>query len=921
MPVLSKCVFAMNIFTEDVTRRCPQIEGNKLRQIISKTKVVVRNYFIVLGGDKVKYITLSFSIDVDGPDDKVYGDPKSGENFIDAIPRSYHIFCWQDGDQFKPFVCMHGIRKQKVGTHDDDDDHANMTQKDAGKNNKNLQGLSVANPETMAKLEEAFKNGCLGTGYSLKDNGKFTQYKLTWVRHSGTNFLMFLYSSKGVPGMCLFDTIGKNPHEMTGTTFDSALEILNKILIQYSDPQEKDRLLDYYKTYPALGLQEHEEDADKIYQLSADIPSTGAELSDGQHIVGLTNPDNLDKTIIFGSVIDGNAISAIASDLEKYNGFGLRTVPHESIIEPSPGQQNHRFSSVKQLLEYMTNQMICCEFEGGVYHLDIYESLLKLTSSISIKVKSSLYKLLRSLRQIISNQGWWPKGGMPNVLTNLFSERHKANYNKLNTAGVFRFIQFACSFCVWAMKKRLPVDVVRCVNIDSLAGKIEGHGMWNWVQKFCDETDTPNFSVREEDIGKLDVRSLKKLIAQTYPTRNLSNPVAGVFLVGLIASGKSSLWNLIENKLRVSGKKVDHSEQDEFHTCRLAPRSWLRYLVSLPEDHPDSVDIVGIPRMNLNEEHYSAYFEICRQYNVQITIAGPSFLNMIGGYALAQAAVYGLSCCAHVKKRSMCGDKLIVSRQEMTLIKAINLIQKYAKDFRAHQKMVFIDHHKCGDDLTIGELSLEECMVYWVGKNVDKDASGEWADRRAQNTLRFVEDNYDKLLALDRPQEDIADEYIRLILEPQIVHKEKSEVAFTSAHITQAGTDSLRKKFYEIFTEDDSEKGMHNAQHHITVRFCSKNCKIEESDNLEPGEKGIVTQVTHAVQRISDGQIAWRVGSVVKSDGSDLKIASEKPHLTELVAWDSTAGQSGNFVMLNDETVKVIELETPIVVDCVGIWM
>ena len=36
--------------------------------------------------------------------------------------------------------------------------------------------------------------------------------------------------------------------------------------------------------------------------------------------------------------------------------------------------------------------------------------------------------------------------------------------------------------------------------------------------------------------------------------------------------------------------------------------------------------------------------------------------------------------------------------------------------------------------------------------------------------------------------------------------------------------------------------------------------KIDDEDNLEPGEKGIVAQVTHAVHRISDGQIAWRVG-------------------------------------------------------------
>ena len=89
----------------DLARRCPHITDDKnksrTQKIIANTKVNIRNQKMLLpNSDNFDYLTLTFSVNSGhGSDDKIYGNPQNGQDIIDALPRSYHIYCTKETEE------------------------------------------------------------------------------------------------------------------------------------------------------------------------------------------------------------------------------------------------------------------------------------------------------------------------------------------------------------------------------------------------------------------------------------------------------------------------------------------------------------------------------------------------------------------------------------------------------------------------------------------------------------------------------------------------------------------------------------------------------------------------------------------------------------------------------------------------------
>ena len=489
MPLLNTCLIAQNAFVEDWKIRDMNDSNLCSKENIAKvsalTRVVIRNHEIKVGVKKFEFTTLTYTVNSNGPDDTVYG---KSAILIKAIPRSYTLYGNIIDGEFRTWAVLHGMEKMKAITPDNDDDQAELSKKQAGKDNSNLRELSVDKCSNHRQFFEAFKSGDLVASISLKDNGKFSQFSLAQVKIGDEFHLLFLCSSKSVPTACAFEDIGKVFLDETDEDLKTAHTIINKVFRYFKT--RKDKFLQLYEQYLSIEYWK--------------IPSVCAELSDGQHICPVLVPENLNNPVIFGSYLYGNSLPV---DFSVYRKLGFLTVGNESI-------DLSKFSSLSQLMDFMLEQMACSKFEGGVGKLTTGTRL-----TMQFKVKSSRYKVLRSLRELFSNKGWWPEGELPFVLAELFSQRHKANYNNLNTDAIIRFIDFAVELSVWAMKSRLPVDYVKCISVSGTLGVTDTNGFGNLIERFCKETgkpDTLGFTVSDCDIGNVDIERLQFELHRKY---------------------------------------------------------------------------------------------------------------------------------------------------------------------------------------------------------------------------------------------------------------------------------------------------------------------------------------------------------------------------------------------------------------------
>ena len=897
MAPLSGSPIALDAFRNHLEFLFPDLLQNKnlLQKVVKLTTCVIRSHVCPISGTNgFSYTTISFGVNSDGPDDVAYG---ADANLVKAVPRSFHLYGNIIDGVFTQFSNMGGALKMLVSNSEDDDDQCNLTTKQRGKGNANLRALQLP----MKDIQKALDTGCLGVTDSFKENGKFGQASLTYVRVSPDDeedTLMFMYSSKSIPSMCRFCDIGAYLHDENQENIGIAHAIMNKILRNFASSPAKDTLHKFYVPY--LDTQKSSSIADE--KIGRHIPSLCMEISDGQHISKQVVEDNKDKCIVFGAYLRGISVA----NAQHLSSLGFRTVQEKPVVSPDfSGKNNTQFKTSEELIEHIRVTLFCSPFEGSVTTIKIYNKSGELLpyGVFTVKVKAALYKLVRSTRQVITNNhngGWWPiirtSWGLPFVLADVFSEPSKAAYNRVNTNGVYRFICWVTDFAVWAMKNELPVSVLECAPIVSVRETMSENGTRNWIDKYIRETGAVDFAFTPEDMGVLNPNQLREQLNEKYPSRSLTDPINILCTFGISGTGKSvNCHEIIQDHTR-NGMKAACAEQDRFRGCTRACRSWAAYLCSLPPSHPDAVDAVIISRINLNDNHYRRYFDACLNYNARIILVGPTMIQ-------SHPSLYGMICAAHLLKRQRNGDFVMPNRQEMTPLKAVNIIRNdQFPTFSLHSQAICVDHHR-------QPLDTETSFI--------DAAHRAWSTGNAATIIDFINegDNYSTLLSFDLDIGTISRKYSSLIMSPpreNIIVREKRDITYISAQVNQESNDLLDTVFSQHFTDEDIQKGRRVRQRHLTIVYFDKNTP-KTMDQYPPSFENINLRVTHVVQRIHDGQIAWRVSECTREDSSVVFCPSMCPHLTELVANNSSAAESRQFCHSNNpESVKVIQLDNPL---------
>ncbi len=353
----------------------------------------------------------------------------------------------------------------------------------------------------------------------------------------------------------------------------------------------------------------------------------------------------------------------------------------------------------------------------------------------------------------------------------------------------------------------------------------------------------------------------------TQNIRDYNDPVKVVFLQGLQGSGKSTIGKYccrhIENSI--------YLEQDMYSgDSTLCQKALYDYIVSA-----NGPKVIFITRCNINPTHYRRYLDICHKLPTVVTFFTPKRFDPL----------YFMVSLAGIINRSPNSDTPIVSNIEVPINDVISFTKGNYDSYERHPKAITYETHKNDQELLDGAKA-----IYKKGAN---------------EIIKFVKTNYERLMALRLSIEDVCAPFLQPLRTKDIV------VSKNPSYIGAVLSSEDRRVLME-FTQGHvpEQVGFTTYLHHVTQRYIGgKMPKQLDFTPFMPGET-VTRHICALVVRKSDRAAAFRL-SPFPGDAPNF-------HLTAKLPSDLKASSSNNFVGLNDDTVSVFKMDYPI--HMVGFW-
>jgi len=440
-----------------------------------------------------------------------------------------------------------------------------------------------------------------------------------------------------------------------------------------------------------------------------------------------------------------------------------------------------------------------------------------------------------------------------------------ADYHGLGTEAAIRFTQQLFDFAIWmGITKGYPAAALGHQPVVATRGVLP-NGFNNYWQEFLAETGAMEISFTQEDF--VEFNKVEYLGAPELDVFPVTTPGKCLFMQAIQGTGKSTVANLLQ------GPYVDSPVIVEQDLCwgdtKVAQFQLMWHLLR-------GRDVV-VSRCNTNTKQYKAYLKIAIDIGAKVFFATGS--NTASPLYLAVAL-------AGVKHRSTEGDNMMVGRREYPMKEVAKFTTANWKDFKAVPNAVVIPSFRLDTVL-------------------EKQAT---TALKTNNMVKFVESHQMELMALRLPLAEVVAGYQILFDSPPpeaILTKTIADTTYVGlVVVNRAPLVNAVKTLDPNFRKKDKI-----VCGHLTQVFNPK--KVPGIIPVPVGEQCMVT-IDALVIRDKDGASAFRVSRVTDSNGSDVKIASGKPHITAMLAGGSKPADSRSFVFA-EKGVTVILVEMTIV--------
>jgi hypothetical protein len=510
----------------------------------------------------------------------------------------------------------------------------------------------------------------------------------------------------------------------------------------------------------------------------------------------------------------------------------------------------------QEKLDQIFSLLKCEQGEGSVLYISNTE-----TNAIQLaKSKSTVYIFKRMFREI------WTK--TPTQLHEKLIKRviDTQDYHRLNTKSAINLTRCLFDFSLWLSHKNFPTGVLDYTPLQSVRGELPA-GFSAYWQQFIAETGVEDIKLEPNHFGTFNAHLFQE--APNLKTFLAFNPLTKplvIFLQDLQGGGKSAIANMLPDFQVV--------EQDLCYGCTKAAQFQLLEYISAGKN-------VVVSRCNVSAKQYRSYLKIAKSRNCRILFIASSDVKSELRLAIALAGVL---------ERSEVGDSVIVGRYEYPFDRVVQFTSENWRAFQYHRKAIKLKTFTHDNALAIQA----------------KDALDK------KTTASFVMNKKADLMALRRPLHDIVAEIEKIVAHPPSEHwvnKSLQDTLYIGLHVID------KEILIDIVKKHCSMEGKRLYCEHLTQIYLGKK-EIASVEVIAPGEKCLVT-LDALVINTDNGSAAFRATNIVATNGQKVEIATEKPHITALVAFGYKPSDSVSYVMKNDDSVSIFPLDLVVETECV----
>jgi hypothetical protein len=414
-----------------------------------------------------------------------------------------------------------------------------------------------------------------------------------------------------------------------------------------------------------------------------------------------------------------------------------------------------------------------------------------------------------------------------------------------------------------------PVAVLGHMPVNSVRGSLPNGFNTYWLE-YLDNGGT-DIEVSVSDFGPFDATKYLAGV-EIYKKRSYANPVKVIFLQGIQGSGKSTIGNYCIEKLAADGIRAAYIEQDMYWGDTLACQGALHHLVA----DANGPSVVIVTRCNTNPKQYSRYLDICFSLPSLVLFASPAMFDPL----------YFMISLAGIMNRSESGDRLMVGRFDLPILEVVKFTLANYLEYVKHPQSITYNTYNYNEE---------------HGNEAKRIIKGD-----PKNIIGFLKDNYNTLIKLRRPIEEVAAPIINLIrssISPERVITPTGRVIYIGAALL----DDDKLALTELVNANVSSGTLYIQ--HYTQTFLGAKPFTVDSSTIVPGQV-YTRQIDALVIRKSDGASAYRLSRDPDDKGT--------PHITAKIPFGEKPMISNSFVGLTDDSVEIIKMDYPI--ELVGFW-
>jgi hypothetical protein len=400
-----------------------------------------------------------------------------------------------------------------------------------------------------------------------------------------------------------------------------------------------------------------------------------------------------------------------------------------------------------------------------------------------------------------------------------------------------------------------------------------------------------------------------------YPIRNYSNPVKVIFLQGLQGSGKTTIAKYLVERL----ENATYIEQDMFGGDTAVCLGALYHLIS----SANGPKIIIVSRCNISITHYRRYLDMCHRLPTIVTFLAPAVFNPLY-LMISLAGIFERSICSNGSNSSICSNgsnssicsngsnssicsnssnssnsskelesvvELSVGQSKVPTNDVISFLIGNYSSYERHEKAIQYNTFTSDVELLNGAISIYK--------------------RGSSEIVRFVKNNYKRLLGLRQPIEDICKPIIDIL---NVIPNKNIALPPNPAYIGAYISDSDREKLLDILKSHSPVYESNNITTHVhytqQMYLGGKLPRQIKRTPYMPGE-AIKRDICALVIRKSDGASAFRLAP----------LPEEEP--TFHVLCNLPNGQKASTVksFIDSNNSKIVEvIEMSYTLEMIGFW-